>query len=154
MNNELRNPFFGFVLLLIISLVFFSNIENDVNFQKISNITDEWIKNITVRKNPNKVANTFCNNAKLIDLVSKIIRRGVDIEEYFNFFVNLQNIKVLERNYNIQKITNNVYVNTAFLKWYWDGLVKPVIIRMTFVFKNNCILQLTADELPEFNINL
>ena len=57
-----------------------------------------------VKKNPNKVTNMFCNGAKLITRTSKITKSGIHIEEYFNFFANLPNIKVLEKNYNIEKI--------------------------------------------------
>ena len=154
MNKELTNAFLVFILLGIISYAFFFNFENDVNTQRIANLTDEWIKNVTIINNPNKVANMFCSDAKLIATVSKIIRREFDIEQYFNFFANLPNIEVLEKNYNIQKITEDVYINTAFLKWYWEGLVKPLNVRMTFIFRNKCIVQLHASELPEFNKDL
>ena len=151
MDEELKSAFFIFILVGIIIYTFFLNFENDVNTQRISNLTDKWIENVTIEKNPNKVANMFCSDAKLVATVSKIIRRGFDIEQYFNFFTNLPNIEVLERNYNIQKITENVYINTAFLKWYWEGLVKPITVRMTFVFRDKCIVQLHASQLPEFN---
>ena len=154
MNKELTSAFFMFILVGIIIYMLFLNFENDVNTQKISNLTDEWIQNVTIKNNPNKVANMFCSDAKLIATVSKIIRRGYDIEKYFNFFVNLPNIEVLERNYHIQKISENVYINTAFLKWNWEGLVEPLIVRMTFVFRNKCIVQLHASQLPEFNKDL
>lgn len=151
MNKELANGFLTLILLSLIIYTFYINLEIDVNTQRIANLTDELINNVTIEKNPNKVANMFCSDAKLIATGSKLIRRGIDIELYFNFFANLPHIEVLERNYNIQKITNDVYINTAFLKWYWEGLVKPINVRMTFIFRNKCIVQLHASQLPEFN---
>ena len=154
MNKELANGFLTLILLSLIIYTFYINLEIDVNTQRIANLTDELINNVTIEKNPNKIANMFCSDGKLITTDSKIIRKGLDIEQYFNFFANLPNIEVLERNYNIQKVTENVYINTAFLKWYWEGLVKPITVRMTYVFRDKCIVQLHASQLPEFNKDL
>ena len=112
MNQELTHAFFMFILLGIIIYAFFLNFEIDINTQRIANLTNEWIENVTIRNNPNKVANMFCSDAKLVATVSKIIRRGLDIEQYFNFFVNLPNIEDLvvdreERGKNIaQQLIN------------------------------------------------
>ena len=52
------------------------------------------------------------------------------------------------------KITNNVFVNTAFITWYWDRLEQPITARMTFIFRDKCIFQLHSSVLPEINQNL
>ena len=74
-----------------------------------------------------------------------------DIKLYFDFFVKLPGIKVISRHYNISKVTSNVYLNTAFISWIWEGLERPIIARMSFVFRDNCIFQLHSSKLPELN---
>ena len=80
MNKELANGFLTLILLSLIIYTFYINLEIDVNTQRIANLTDELINNVTIEKNPNKVANMFCSDAKLIATGSKLIRRGIDIE--------------------------------------------------------------------------
>ena len=41
----------------------------------------------------------------------------------------------------------NVYINTAFVTWKWDGLDEPIIARMSFILRNNCIYQLHSSAL-------
>ncbi len=62
------------------------------------------------------------------------------IKEYFKFFTSLPGIKVLNREYNMSKINNNYFINTAMITWYWEGLDKPLVVRMSFIYKNDCIL--------------
>ena len=106
-----------------------------------SQLTDKWIKEVTINRNPRAIANLFCDDATL--------RKGKQIEEYFNFFTSLPGIKVLNRKYNLSKISNNYFINTALITWYWEGLDEPLIVRMSFIFKNDCIFQLHASVLPE-----
>lgn len=114
-----------------------------------SQLTDRWIKEVTINRNPQAVANLFCNDGTLVATVSTKLRKGKQIEEYFKFFTSLPGIKVLNRKYNLSKINNNYFINTALITWYWEGLDEPLLVRMSFIFKNDCIFQLHASVLPE-----
>ena len=80
-----------------------------------SQLTDKWIKEVTINRNPRDVANLFCEDATLVATVSTKLRKGKQIEEYFNFFTSLPEIKVLNRKYNLSKINNNYFINTALI---------------------------------------
>lgn len=55
----------------------------------------------------------FTPDGNLIGIVSQVKRKGRDIKLYFNYFAKLPNI--IKKEYNISKITSNVFVNTAFI---------------------------------------
>jgi len=122
--------------------------------QEIANLTDKWINNVTKKNDPKTVAKMFCRDGNLVATVSQIIRKGDNIRKYFDFFAKLPEIEVKDRKYSISKITPDVYVNTAFITWKWKGLDEPIVVRMTFVFRNKCIFQLHASALPELNESL
>lgn len=122
--------------------------------QEIANLTDKWINNVTKKNDPKAVAKMFCRDGNLVATVSQIIREGDNIRKYFDFFAKLPEIEVKDRKYSISKITPDVYVNTAFITWKWKGLDEPIVVRMTFVFRNKCIFQLHASALPELNESL
>ena len=147
-----------FTLLFIIAILFLlwnlygyslSNTQND-----ITNLTDAWIKEVTVNHDPRAISKLFCSDGNLIGTVSQVKRKGADIEKYFDYFAKLPGIKVFEKEYNISQVTKDVFINTAFITWYWDTLDKPITARMTFVFRNNCIFQLHSSQLPELNEQL
>ena len=142
------------VLVMVIICMIMSNMSLDITSQKISNLTDLWIRQVTIENDPHAVANMFCSDGALIGTLSKTKRLGEDIKLYFNFFVNIPGIKVLSKKYYITNVTNNVYINTAFITWKWDELDKPVVARMTFIFRDECIFQLHASVLPDFNDEL
>ena len=81
-------------------------------------------------------------------------RQGMYIKKYFDYFAKLPEIKVIDKIYNISGVASNVYINTAFVTWNWKGLKKPVVARMTFVFRNKCIFQLHSSALPDMNKDL
>jgi len=120
----------------------------------VEKLTDTWINYVTVQHDSQKVADLFCEGGSLVGTVSQIKRTGKDIKSYFDFFVNLPGIKVFEKKYEITKVSNDVYINTAFITWYWNTLDKPVVARMTFVIKHNCIFQLHSSVMPEVNKDL
>jgi len=122
--------------------------------QEIANLTDKWINIVTKKNDPKAVAKMFCRDGNLVATVSQIIRKGDNIRKYFDFFAKLPEIEVKDRKYSISKITPDVYVNTAFITWKWKGLDEPIVVRMTFVFRNKCIFQLHASALPELNESL
>jgi uncharacterized protein (TIGR02246 family) len=140
-----------FLIVVIISYIMFNLINNDQNIEKL---TDNWIEAVTIENNPTKVAELFCSDGSLVGTVSKEIRTKENIKAYFNFFAKLPGIKVISRNYNVSKISSNIYTNTAFITWNWNGLKEPIVARMTFIFRGNCIFQLHSSALPELNKDL
>lgn len=127
---------------------------NTLSTSTIANLTDEWINAVTVQHDPLAVANMFCHDASLLGTVSQIYRTEDDIEKYFDYFAKLPGITVLNKQYNISQVTPNVNINTAFITWNWDGLEEPVVARMSFVFRDNCIFQLHSSQLPALNQKL
>lgn len=153
-NNFLKYNILYFILFCIIIYFIYNNYYNLLNHQDISNLTDKWIYEVTISNSPENIQTLFCKDGSLVGTVSKIIRTGEDIKFYFNYFSKLPGIKVINKKYNIMKITNNVFLNTAFITWTWDGLKEPITARMTFIYRNNCIFQLHSSVLPEINKNL
>ena len=141
------------LLILIISYIIITFTFDKINENNAIEITNKFLTNVGNNK-PKDEANLFYDNAVLIATVSQIKRTKQDIEKYFDYFANLPNIHVIEKDFNIIKVSNNVYINNAFVKLSWDNLVEPVIARMTFIIKGNCILQLHSSGLPDFNENL
>jgi hypothetical protein len=147
-----------YIIIIIIIIIFLLAFINDnmysVNKNDIKKLTDKWCDEVTVRNNPENIAKLFCKDATLLGTVSQIKRRGNDIKYYFNYFAKLPNIKIISKEYNISKISSNIYVNNAFITWNWDGLKNPIIARMTFIYRNKCIFQLHSSGLPELNYEL
>ena len=143
-----------FILFCIITYFLYNNYYNLLTRQDISNLTDKWIYEVTINNSPENIQTLFCKDGSLVGTVSKIIRTGEDIKFYFNYFSKLPGIKVVNKKYNIMKITNNVFLNTAFITWKWDSLKEPVTARMTFIYRDKCIFQLHSSVLPEINKNL
>ena len=77
-----------------------------------------------------------------------------DIKQYFNYFANLPEIRIIDKQYNIKKVRSNIYMNTAFITWFWNGLKEPIVTRMTFLFRDKCIFQLHSSVLPNLNKKL
>lgn len=127
---------------------------NLTNKDDIAALTDKWINNVTIKHDPEAIYNMFCSDGNLMGTVSRVKRKGTDIKRYFNYFAKLEGIKVIDKEYNISKVTDRVYVNTAFITWTWDGLDSPIVARMTFVYRDNCIFQLHSSKLPDINEQL
>ncbi len=117
-------------------------------------LTDEWINQVTIKNSPEGVTNMFCPDGNLIGTVSQVKRKGIDIKKYFDFFAKKPGIKVLDKEYNISRVAPGVFINTAFITWFWSGLNEPVVARMTFVFREKCLFQLHSSVLPEVNDEL
>ena len=143
------------ILALIVSIIIliYYNLFN-INKKTISDLTDKWCNEVTINHNPTTISNLFCNDGNLVGTVSQVKRKGNDIKLYFDYFAKLPNIRILKKIYNISKVTSNVYINTAFITWQWDGLDEPIIARMTFIFRNKCIFQLHSSALPAINNSL
>jgi len=153
-HNFLNYNILYFILFYIITYFIYNNYYNLLTHQDISNLTDKWIYEVTINNSPENIQTLFCKDGSLVGTVSKVIRTGEDIKFYFNYFSKLPGIKVVNKKYNIMKITNNVFLNTAFITWKWDSLKEPVTARMTFIYRDKCIFQLHSSVLPEINKNL
>lgn len=149
MNNPmyLLGTFILFIIVYKIIKFIFRKITYNSRINNIAKLTDEWIYNVTKLNDPKKIYNMFCDDGKLLGTVSTVIRNNNDIKKYFNYFAKLPNIKVIDSKYNIYNIGGDIYTNTAFITWVWDG-VEPIVARMTFIFKGNCIMQLHSSALP------
>jgi hypothetical protein len=141
-------------ILLILSLTIFKQTYANVSVKEIEDLTNLWIREVTERNNPEAISKLFCTDGNLVGTVSQVKRNGEDIKKYFDYFAKLPEIRVVAKEYNISKITDNVYLNTAFIKWKWKGLEDPITARMTFIFRNKCIFQLHSSALPDLNKDL
>jgi hypothetical protein len=150
------------VLCVIILWNLIGNFDIKENFEgtnknsekKIKDLTDKWIIEVTKKHNPEAISKMFCIDGNLVGTVSQIKRQGKDIKTYFKYFAKLPGIKVINKKYNISQVTDNVFINTAFITWSWDGLQEPVTARMTFTFRDDCIYQLHSSALPDLNKDL
>jgi hypothetical protein len=133
------------LLIFLIIMLFQTN--------ETEKITNKFIKAVE-SNDPEKVSKLFCSNGILIGTVSQVERKNEDIRLYFDYFAKLPNIRVLSKQYSITDIEPDVHVNNAIITWTWDGLKSPIIARMTFVIKDNCIFELHSSALPEENEKL
>ena len=132
--------------------------------KNISDATNEWIRtvenSVNYKANPSDVANLFCKDAVLRATFSQILRDTPEsIKEYFEYFARIPGLRVVNRDFNIVKVTNDVYINNAKVDWIHDGINENLESRMTFIFRRSklgkwCIFQLHASALPEPNPNI
>ena len=150
--NILKIVFFfiliGWIINYIYKKYFIFEGFNDDTIQ-FKNLTDKWLDEITLNKDPNEAYKLICSDGSFIGTVSEIKKKGEDIKEYFDYFANLPGLKVIKKKYNIVKITDNIYTNTAFITWSWDDLDEPLNTQIVFTFKNKCIYQINTNNLPE-----
>lgn len=144
------------VIIILLIILSFMNISNNnlpeshvMRTNYIAKMTDRWIECVTKLNDPFAVDKLFCDDGNLVGTVSTTIRTGKSILEYFKWFTSLPNIKVLNRKYSITSITPEVYLNNAWVTWMWDGLEKPLIARMSFIFRGDCIYSLNSSALPD-----
>ena len=140
--------------ILLISVYSLFSYLTGMSKSKIESLTDLWIKEVTLNHNPDAIQNLFCSDGNLVGTVSQVKRTGDDIGRYFDYFAKLDGIEVVSKKYNISRVTNDVYVNTAFITWNWDSLDAPITARMTFLYRGNCIFQLHSSALPDLNEDL
>ena len=119
-----------------------------VNNAEVARLTDNWIDNVVLHNDPNKLYKMFGSDASLFGTVSRKYRMGDMIKEYFNYFAKLPNISVIEKRYHVHHIGNNIYLNNAFVTWQWDGLPAPLVARMSFLFKGDHLRHLHSSTLP------
>ena len=107
--------------------------------------------------------------ASLFGLSNKLIMGKSNIENYFIYFVNLPGLSARSINepiFTIQKISNDIYLNSVLITWTWeDGPgsedIEPLESRITFIYKydenrgnknkidNYCIIQFHSSQMPD-----
>lgn len=144
------------VSMVILVAVLLYVLSMDTNTKKqIKHLTNKFLDAVVVHHNPDHAANCFCDDGSLFGTVSQKLRTGCEIVEYFDYFVHIPGIENIRREFNITKVANNVWLNSAFVTWNWTGMVgPPIVARMSFIFKGNCIYQLHSSVLPEANAGL
>jgi len=115
LSNSSKIIAFSCILIILALSIFHA--KYDISYKEISNLTDLWIQEVTEKNRPEAIGKLFCTDGNLIGTVSQIKRNGEDIKRYFDYFAKLPGIKVISKEYNISKVTNNVYINTAFITW-------------------------------------
>jgi hypothetical protein len=143
--------YLGIAIIILYALWFYFT---RVNEKIIAKQTDLWIHNVTTLHDPESIYKLFCSDGNLVGTVSQVKRKGIDIKRYFDYFATLPGIQVINKKYNISKVTSNVYLNTAFITWKWDDLDEPITARMTFLYRGKCIFQLHSSSLPDLNESL
>jgi len=116
---------------------------------RIVHLTDAWFDLVVRFHDPPSIRDRFCDDGNLLGTVSQTIRRDDKIREYFEYFARQPGIRILERVYNISHVEGDVWLNTAFVTWWWDKLPQPLVARMTFLFRRGCIVQLHSSALPK-----
>lgn len=96
--------------------------------------TNIWLELVTAKDNNiDNVCDLFDKNAILLGTFSKDIRKKDDIQDYFNNFCSIPNLKVVNKKHNIEKISNDVYVNNIYVNWSYD-VNQKIDTRMTFIY--------------------
>lgn len=146
-----------FIVLIFINLVllnyFLKQIDDYKKKKYISYLTDKWLDYIVKFRDPKSAANLFCRDGVLVATRSHQIRRGKSINEYFEWLSNIPN-KVVNREYNISKITDNVYLNNSLVTWFNKNKKIFVVTRMLFIFRNDCLFFIHSSFLPDKNQDL
>ena len=136
-------------VLLGVLLFFVFKISSCTNESFSNNTLKNWFNGVTVQHDSKAVASLFSDDATLVGTVSQKVRTGDQIEQYFDYFVNLPNISAKPLKSHLTNVTDDVYLNTLFVEWNWDGLEEPVVARMTFLFKKDKIYLLHSSALPD-----
>ena len=126
----------------------------NITKESVIKLTDSFINAITKSNSPKETQKLFCKKGVLVGTLSRITRRNKNkhnIEDYFNYFAKIKGIKVISKKYDIQKIKDNIYLNQATMKWKWNSIKKPIIARMTFIIKGDCIFLLHSSSMPALN---
>jgi len=138
--------------------------------EQFADATTMWVRAVTKKNDPRLVTNQFCSDGILWGTVSQSIRGGKNgdgnevggaVERYFDFFAKIPGIMVKKAEDNVARVTDDVYVNNANVKWMHDGLDAPLNARMTFIYRRDqdhangwCIFQLHSSAMPELNTDL
>lgn len=151
MKNIVSNIKINHLITILSILLSLYKYLTRVTKENIKELTDKWCDLVTECNNSEEITKMFSHNGNLIETSSNVKCKHRDIKLYFDYFVNLPNIQILSKEYNIYKVTDNVFINSALITWQWDGLEKPVVARITFIFRDRKIFQCHSSNLLELN---
>ena len=150
-----------YIILGLICIIFlpwfyyyFAKVHECIQETTIRRLTDRWCDEVTVKHDSTAISELFCKDGILIGTFFAD-KRNKDIKVYFDHFANLPNITILAKKYYISKVSDNVFVNTAYITWSWgdEGGDINITSRMTFVYRGMHIFQLHSCVLPSENMH-
>jgi|LakMenEpi03Aug12_release.lakeMendotaPanAssembly.Ray.scaffolds.fasta_scaffold884790_2 hypothetical protein len=137
------------ILILFFILKIFLNIINKIktyrNKIKTNNIiktTDKWFE-LLIKKDKDLLYDMFYKkNTIIVKLQDKETIKN-NIKFFLDYFIKIPKIKILKKEYNISKISDNIYINTVFISWEINNSFnKNLNLKFIFIFKNNLIFEL------------
>jgi hypothetical protein len=152
-EKYLKSKYIWIIIIIIVVLFLLEKVMGSKSPANIGKLTDNWIKTVTVDKDPDKIHDLFTSDGILLGTVSKITRRNIDIKKYFDYFAKLPELKVVDKKYDIVKVTDNVFMNIAYITWTWKGQ-EPITANMVYIFRGDKIFYLNSSTLPEINEEL
>ena len=115
---------------------------NNIREQDIYNYMNSWFEAVE-SGNPKLPASFFASDAVLFATLSDQFRDTPElIQEYFNYFVLLPNLRNDLQRYEIKKIDNNGWGFYSFVNWTWGDAIEPTTVRMSFIIRVNVINKL------------
>eukprot|EP00929_Paragymnodinium_shiwhaense_P059512 TRINITY_DN297_c0_g1_i3.p1 TRINITY_DN297_c0_g1~~TRINITY_DN297_c0_g1_i3.p1 ORF type:complete len:358 (+),score=73.86 TRINITY_DN297_c0_g1_i3:145-1218(+) len=129
-------------------------------------ITAAWMAAVVNESNPEKVDSLFCDDGLLVATAAIGIRAKINstdgwgqpkaqsdtIKSYFEWFARLPGQDITKFHNNVARVTEDIWVNNAFVNWVWEG--NPgLVARMTFIIRSGpqgaCIFELHSSQLPD-----
>jgi len=153
LEKLMKTKYIWIIILIIVVLFLLEKVMGGNSPANIGKLTDNWIKTVTVDKDPDKIFDLFASDGILLGTVSKITRSDRNIKKYFDYFAKLPELKVVNKKYDIVKITDNVFMNIAYITWTWKGQ-EPLVANMVFIFRGDKIFYLNSSTLPDINKEL
>ena len=148
---------FLIILILIFILIFISRVflniikkiiiyRNKIKTNNIIKITDEWF-DLLIKKDKNLLYNMFFKKNTIIVKLQKETKKNINY--CLEYFIKIPKTKILKREYNISKVSDNVYINTVFTSWeIKNNLYNEILnLKIIFIFKNNLIFELHFSEI-------
>lgn len=139
------------ILILFFILKIFLNIinkiktyRNKIKKNNIIKITDKWFELlIKTDKDKDLLYDMFYKkNTIIVKLQDKETIKN-NIKFFLDYFIKIPKIKILKKEYNISKISDNIYINTVFISWKINNSFnKNLNLKFIFIFKNNLIFEL------------
>ena len=129
--------FGALVVLLVVMFIMMMSSGRLYSDDYIRNKTDAFLEAITTGDS-DRAMRLFCHDGYVIDGESKSIEAPIFVSD----MIKTSGIKIEDRSYNFQRITDKVWVNSTTINFTWDGMTTPKRVPMTFIFRNGCISQI------------
>jgi len=113
-----------------------------------------WVDHVTVDKDPKAVGSLFCPGAVLVGTVSRTLREGDRIAEYFEYFAKIPGLQSSVTEELLTVVDDRTDILNVFVDWTWTGGGEGLTARMSFVCNGGCISMLHSSVLPALNPGL